>query len=294
MNRAQNPDPGASPEDRGRGPGRAGVPRTVAARLARLACRWPIADAGEVEWLARACGNRGPTAYLPRARPDAAWVLHAMYVHESGPGGTTGDAHSSPHRMAGDHFLPDTGPPAGPADALVVGGRVGRTDRPGPEWHRLRWAEQCHRTGEPPVPEGLLPSLWCFTDLLQTGSWPPGIASPSEGSMDRDTWQRLTALLVRHGGGPDLRCLAYYSPMVLMGCEREHPHVREGLLGDASVLYDTPDTEFTPSNLWAEDRSWVLATDCDLMATKVVGPPALIESLVTDGELEAVRLPWAH
>ncbi|MFI1452466.1 hypothetical protein [Streptomyces roseus] len=41
-------------------------------------------------------------------------------------------------------------------------------------------------------------------------------------------------------------------------------------------------------------RSWVLCADCDLWATKVAGPPALIHALLNDGEIEAVRLPWAH
>ena len=62
-------------------------------------------------------------------------------------------------------------------------------------------------------------------------------------------------------------------------------------LGDAEILYDNPETGFSPSNLWAEDRSW--CTDYDLKGTKVAGPAALIEALLTDVELEAVRLPWA-
>ncbi|APU38552.1 hypothetical protein BSL84_00945 [Streptomyces sp. TN58] len=46
--------------------------------------------------------------------------------------------------------------------------------------------------------------------------------------------------------------------------------------------------------LWADDRSWVLCTDCDLWTTKAVGFPALINALLNDSEIEAVRLPWAH
>ncbi|MFJ3172001.1 hypothetical protein ACIPJK_14605 [Streptomyces roseus] len=41
-------------------------------------------------------------------------------------------------------------------------------------------------------------------------------------------------------------------------------------------------------------RSWVLCTDYDLWAAKAAGPPALIHALLNDGEIEAVRLPWAH
>lgn len=51
--------------------------------------------------------------------------------------------------------------------------------------------------------------------------------------------------------------------------------------------------EFSPANLWAEDRSWCLCTDYDLWGTKVAGPPSLIEALLSDAEIEAVRLPWS-
>ncbi|WP_241200464.1 hypothetical protein [Streptomyces sp. ADI92-24] len=71
-------------------------------------------------------------------------------------------------------------------------------------------------------------------------------------------------------------------------------HVRTGRLADAQVLYDHPGEEnWSPSNLWSRDQSWVLCTDYDLWAAKVAGPAALIEALLDDGELEAVRLPWA-
>ncbi|WP_237296581.1 hypothetical protein [Streptomyces sp. 3211] len=73
-----------------------------------------------------------------------------------------------------------------------------------------------------------------------------------------------------------------------------HLHVRAGRLTDAKALYDHPEEEFwTPSNLWAHDRSWVLCTDYDLWATKVAGPAPLVEALLNDSEIEAVRLPWA-
>jgi hypothetical protein len=70
-------------------------------------------------------------------------------------------------------------------------------------------------------------------------------------------------------------------------------HVRAGQLGNAQNLYDTPEVDLSPSNLGAEDRSWVVCTDYDMWATKVAGPTPLIEALLSDTEIEAVRLPWA-
>ncbi|MFG2918871.1 hypothetical protein ACGF0D_39055 [Kitasatospora sp. NPDC048298] len=122
------------------------------------------------------------------------------------------------------------------------------------------------------------------------------IIPPSEGSLDRETWIRLIDILTAHSpAGPDTRCLAYY-PMTLGAIDFDNLHVRAGRLGDAEILYDMPEADladFSPANLWAEDRSWVLCTDYDLWATKVAGPPALIEALLNDTGLEAVRLTWA-
>ncbi|MQS16555.1 hypothetical protein F7Q99_31285 [Streptomyces kaniharaensis] len=53
----------------------------------------------------------------------------------------------------------------------------------------------------------------------------------------------------------------------------------------ASVKAGEPVTVY----IWAEDRSWVLDTDYDLWATKVAGPPALIEALLGHPEPEAMR-----
>ncbi|MGX4735177.1 hypothetical protein [Kitasatospora griseola] len=60
----------------------------------------------------------------------------------------------------------------------------------------------------------------------------------------------------------------------------------------ATALLDHPESDFTPANLWPQDRSWLTWTDCDRWATKVVGPTALIDALLADPELEALRLPW--
>ncbi|MGW7343110.1 hypothetical protein [Streptomyces sp. NPDC054854] len=131
--------------------------------------------------------------------------------------------------------------------------------------------------------------------LHETDGWPVGIAAPSEGSLDRADWNRLIEILTEHSPqGPDTRCLAYYTPLGQRAEDFDNLHVRAGRLMDAETLYDHPEEEFwTPSNLWAHGRSWVLCTDYDLWATKVAGPEPLVEALLNDSEIEAVRLPWA-
>ncbi|MEV7122068.1 hypothetical protein [Kitasatospora griseola] len=59
---------------------------------------------------------------------------------------------------------------------------------------------------------------------------------------------------------------------------------------DATALFDHPESDFRSANLWPQDRSWLTWTDYDL-AIEVVGPTTLIGALLTDPELEALRLP---
>ena len=142
------------------------------------------------------------------------------------------------------------------------------------------------------MPDGLLPSYRCFPSAGKDGSGPLGIVPPTEGSLDRETWNRLIGILTKQSpAGSDTRCLAYYNPPMLGAIDLDNLHVRAGCLGDAEILYDNPEADFSPSNLWAEDRSWCLCADYDLWATKVAGPRALIEALLNHSEIEAVRLP---
>lgn len=255
---------------------------------------WPLAPSGSTDWLLEMCGD-GLTGFMPPALPDAVWVLNAMYEHERGP---TETSHHKYHQagLADGSIQPciingiDL-----EAVGVTTGGGLGRAEHPGHGWRRLRWAELAQRTGDPVVPDGLLPSYRCFPSAKKEGSWPLGVIPPTEGSLDRETWTRLIGILADHSpAGPDTPCLAYCNPLTLGVADFDNLHVRAGRLGDAEILYDDPGTDFSPSNLWAEDRSWCLCTDYDLWATKVAGPSALIEALLSDFEIEAVRLPWAH
>ncbi|WP_411146265.1 hypothetical protein [Streptomyces sp. x-80] len=258
-----------------------------------VTAQWPLAPSSSTDWLLELCGD-GVTGFMPPPMPDAVWVLNAMYEHEQGLADVSyhdyhqtclADGSIEPHIVAGIDLE---------AVGVATGGDLGRAEHPGPGWRRLRWAELAQRTGDPLVPEGLLPSYRCFASAKKDGSWPLSISPPTEGSLDRETWNRLITLLTEHGpAGADTCCLAYYNPLMLGHTDFENLHARSGRLGDAPALYDNPEADFSPSNLWAEDRSWVLCTDYDLWATKVAGPAPLIEALLNDTEIEAVRLPWA-
>ncbi|WP_314251598.1 hypothetical protein [Streptomyces sp. DSM 40907] len=260
----------------------------------QMSSLWPLVPSGATDWLLELCGD-GITGFMPPAMPDAVWVLNAMYEQEQGPEDVSYHEDRQA-RLAAGSTLPDI--VAGidlDAVGVATGGGLGRARHPGSGWRRLRWAELARRTGDPAVPEGLMPSYRCFPSVKREGSWPLGMIPPTEGSLDRETWNRLIAILTRHSpAGPDTRCLAYYNPLALGAVDFENLHVRAGRLGDAEILYDRSEADFSPSNLWADDRSWVLCTDYDLWATKIAGPPALVNALLNDREIEAMRLSWAH
>lgn len=230
---------------------------------------------------------------MPPAMPDAVWVLNAMYEREQGPGEVSHHEHRQA-RLADGSAQPHGFGGIDLEVGVITGGGLGRAGHPGPGWRRLRWAELARRTGDRIVPDGLLPCFRCFPAVKKDGSWPLGIIPPTEGSADRETWNRLVGILLEHSGaGQDTPCLAYYNPLMLGAMDFENLHIRAGRLGDAAALYDIPEIDFSPSNLWPEDRSWLLGTDYDLWGTKVAGPLALIEAIMNDAEIEAVRLPWA-
>ncbi|MBW5483521.1 hypothetical protein [Streptomyces bambusae] len=248
--------------------------------------RWPRAGASEAGWLRDLTSDDGVTGFMPPALPDAAWVLHSMYEHELGP---TDMSFVEYQRRVLTGGGPEIVPGLEPADVMdaVLG------EHPGPRWRRLRWTELARRIGDPTVPEGRLPCHTSFPSMAPV-RWPVGIKAPSEGRMDRADWNRLITILAEHSPqGASTPCLAYYSPLLRGAEDFAELRLRAGTVADARVLIDHPEEDgWTPSNLWPLDRSWVVCTDYDLWATKVAGPARLVEALLGDTEIEAVRLPW--
>ncbi|MFG2295953.1 hypothetical protein [Streptomyces sp. NPDC048603] len=259
---------------------------------------WSPAASAEADWLGGLGDDDGIPGFPVPGRPDAAWVLHDMYESEIGPGVVSHDELLRADIAAGDIEIPLG---VGGVDfsrlphGVATGARLGRAERPGPGWRRLRWSELAARTGGPVVVEGMPPSHRSAPDAaLDDGSWPAGIRPPTEGGLDRPTWDRLVDLLTAHSrDGADTRCFAYFCPFLTQQWEDIRAHcVVTGRLGDARALYDYPGVLGTPSNVWPADRSWVTYTDWDLWGTKVAGPPALVAALLSDPSIEAVRLPW--
>ncbi|MET9031167.1 hypothetical protein ABZW96_37100 [Nocardia sp. NPDC004168] len=252
---------------------------------------WNVADRELVSWLGTPETDLGWCGYKIDSRPDAAWLLHAMYEHESGLAKLTYDEEQR-QRLAAGLEKPTRIPGFDlEARSCVIGNELGRSADPGSGWKRLRWTELAARLDESVVTEGQYPSFRSLSGAHPSGSWPVSIRPPAEGSLDRESWQTLIDVLIAWcPGGADTQCVAYFGPAV--SGEFDTGVTVSGPLGGAGDLYDHPSGVGSPSNMWAADRSWITWSDWDLCGTKVAGPTELIDALQAAPDLEALRLPW--
>ncbi|MEU7298388.1 hypothetical protein AB0A76_35250 [Streptomyces exfoliatus] len=151
---------------------------------------------------------------------------------------------------------------------------------------RLRWDEVLARAGRRLADwPGTLSHL-----VLEDVPGADDLEGPDPAEMDRACLARLVEHLVLSGPqGPDTPCGAAQAPVSTPSGE---PLIaRRGRLGDALAHHDAmPDLRF-PATWWASDGGWLVLTDHDLSATEVFGSRALIEGLLADPWLDAVRRP---
>ena len=242
----------------------------------------------EVAWLGDSPGTDGLTGYAPRGWPASTWVLHAMYrdLSSTAPSGTHDEEYRRQQRV-GDAEALMIGDLDLDAVSTVTGVPLGLAARPGREWERVRWSQY--------APADLTTEAWppCF-QWFDHKSWPAAIQPPPEGSLDWEGLHALLDVLGRHtAGGPAAECLAYFAPVLHGDYDAEGPHVWRGPLASVVdlVFGNEESYEFSPSNLWPVDRSWLVCTDYDMLGTQVCGTDDLIASVTRHPELETVSWP---
>ncbi|MER8232773.1 hypothetical protein ACIRQY_03220 [Streptomyces sp. NPDC101490] len=151
---------------------------------------------------------------------------------------------------------------------------------------RLRWDEVLSRAGRRLTDWPGTLSYLVFEDV--TGA--DELDGPDPAELDRVSLARLVEHLVRQSpGGPDTRCGAAQAPVATL--PGETLLARRGRLGDTLAHHDAAPDFFFPATWWAADGHWLVVTDHDLNATQVFGDTALIEALLADPGLDAVRRP---
>jgi hypothetical protein len=232
----------------------------------------------------------GLTGYDATGWEAKIWIVHAMYETDELPSGITHDDVRRLERAAGlrkPKMIGEVDLEEVLDDAVLIGSSLGASGWPGPDWHRLLWSELAARLGTDPYDLDVPPGIRSFP----YSSWPANIAPPAEGSLDRDQFVRvLDQLADASDDGHRASCFAYYSPvacgvfdeLTVFRCE----------LGELMALYDAKELSGSPSNVWPDDKSWLVYTDSDLWATKVSGGRELIDRLLDDDEIETVVLDF--
>jgi hypothetical protein len=153
------------------------------------------------------------------------------------------------------------------------------------EARRVRWAELADRlnvqfTGEERDHQ--------FFRASRGRGLPDYIEGVREGSLDDESYLRLTEALLAHSGNVDV--VAYYCLLALKTWET--PAVFEGRLDEMPSLLQSSNlrSPTTPQNWWPRDRSWVVYTDWDLTTTTICASTALADRLLADDLLECTRV----
>ncbi len=112
--------------------------------------------------------------------------------------------------------------------------------------------------------------------------------APAEGTIDAPTGERLLTVLAGHtAGGLEAPCFVYYAAI-----DSPDSWDRLVLAGPLRAVFDAArhatGRAMTPDNIWPADRSWLLFTDYDLWATRLIGRPEVVAALENDSVLETV------
>ena len=171
---------------------------------------------------------------------------------------------------------------------ISTGQPLGRSQAPGSGWRRLLWSELAKREVAPLGASGVPPCFRWFSHQ----SWPIHIRPFAAGSLDRESFLRLAEILLRqHGVTPDLRVWCYYAPLAVSDSDPEASALLEATLAELPDVYDWPEADGSPSNIWPDDKSWFVYSGYDLSGTRVSGSAEFVASVVADSELETVRYP---
>lgn len=246
------------------------------------------ASAADIAWLAARADRDLHSGFDAGGWASSVWILHAMYELPISGVVPSFDELRQRRLEQGLEEPLIVGSVNLDQETVATGVPLGLTGRPGQKWRRLRWDQLAGRLGVS-LPGNQYPPCHRWFPYR---SWPANLRPPCEGSLDEETLARLLDVLAAYSpDGPQTRCLAYYSPLACG--DFDAVTMFEGPLADIPTVMDPAQGRHgSPSNIWPQDRSWLVYTDWDLWATRLSGSSVLVDAAIADRELETVR--WSR
>lgn len=243
------------------------------------------ASAADIAWLAARTDRDLHSGFDADGWPHSVWILHAMYELPASGVVPSFDELRQRRLEQGLETPLTVGSVNLDQGAVATGVPLGYTGRPGPQWRRLRWDQLAGRLGVSLRDNQYPPCHRWFPYR----SWPANLQPPCEGSLDEESLARLLEVLAACSPeGRQTRCLVYYSPLACG--DWDTVTMFEGPLLDIPTVIDSAQGRHgSPSNIWPQDRSWLVYTDWDLWATRLSGSSVLVDAAIADAELETLR-----
>jgi hypothetical protein len=159
----------------------------------------------------------------------------------------------------------------------------GASPRPGFQGKQIRWKELAERYGLIFHSEINVRS---FSLAFPNRSWPRFLIGPDEGRLEKNTCAELVNVLRPFTDNQN--CFFGYD--VIATQQLETDLLFSGTLDDVLDTYSLDSVWSAPTYWWPQNRSWCVCTDWDLTFTIIGGSQKLIDSILSNKKIEALRV----
>ena len=122
------------------------------------------------------------------------------------------------------------------------------------------------------------------------GGWPRYLFGPDEVVIEEADCRPLVETLAPFTGSQT----CYFRFDLIVTDDYESDLVFDGTLEDIFEVQKIEAVHGSPTNWWPEDRSWFVHTDYDLTFTLVGGTREIVDSLLSNPELESIEVKLSH
>jgi len=129
-----------------------------------------------------------------------------------------------------------------------------------------------------------------FSRNFPTRSWPRYLIGPDEGMWDDSTLRELVRSIAIATSDYSLSQQCFYLYDLIATVDYESDRLYKGHLKDIFDTLALDDVSGTPTYWWPAAQNWLVCSDWDLTFTLVAGSEAFISSIMSNPELECLRV----